>query len=115
MIVTITPAGAPPAEQVYSQIRGLITTGRLAGGERLPSVRQLAGDLGLAPGTVAKAFRQLESDGLVVTRIGSGTTVSPAAASVSPQVASAARGFVDAARRAGLTPADAEQILRAMW
>ncbi len=59
--------------------------------------------------------RQLESDGLAVTRIGSGTTVSHAAASVSPHVSSAARSFVAAARRAGLTPANAEQILRAMW
>ena len=115
MILSITPGGAPPAEQVYGQLRGLIATGGLTGGERLPSVRQLAGDLGLAPGTVAKAYRQLEADGLIVTRIGSGTTVSHAAESTPPHVASAARRFVDAARREGLSAADAEQILRAIW
>ncbi|EKA62370.1 Histidine utilization repressor [Janibacter hoylei PVAS-1] len=60
----------PPFEQVRRQLTLLIETGQLVTGERLPSVRQLAGDLGLATGTVARAYRELESAGLVVTRRG---------------------------------------------
>ena len=65
----------PPFEQVRRQLTLLIETGQLVTGERLPSVRQLAGDLGLATGTVARAYRELESAGLVVTRRGGGTRV----------------------------------------
>lgn len=115
MIIALTSTGGTPAEQVHSQLRGLITTGRLAADERLPSVRQLASDLGIAPGTVAKAYRQLEEDGLVVSRTGAGTRVSRAATAVSQEVADAARGLAEAARRNGLTAADAERVLRAMW
>ncbi|MEV4667029.1 GntR family transcriptional regulator [Microbacterium sp. LWO12-1.2] len=115
MIIALTSTGGTPAEQVHSQLRGLITTGRLAADERLPSVRQLASDLGIAPGTVAKAYRQLEEDGLVVSRTGAGTRVSRAATAVSQEVADAARALADAARRSGLTVSDTEQVLRAMW
>ena len=70
MILSVTPEGGSPARQIHDQISGLITTGRLGRGERLPSVRQLAADLAVAPGTVAKAYRSLEADGLLVTRVG---------------------------------------------
>jgi DNA-binding transcriptional regulator YhcF (GntR family) len=115
MIIALTPTGGTPAEQVHSQLRGLITTGRLAADERLPSVRQLASDLGIAPGTVAKAYRRLEEDGLVISRTGAGTRVSRTATAVSQEVADAARALVEASRRSGLTAADAERVLRAMW
>lgn len=115
MIIALSPTGGTPAEQIHSQLRGLITAGRLAADERLPSVRQLASDLGIAPGTVAKAYRQLEAEGLVASRVGAGTRVSRSAASVSRSVATAARTLADAARREGLTREDAERVLRAMW
>ncbi|MDQ4212372.1 GntR family transcriptional regulator [Microbacterium sp. ASV81] len=115
MIISLSPAGGTPSEQVYDQLRGLISTGRLAAEERLPSVRQLASDLGVAPGTVAKAYKQLEEDGLVVSRTGAGTRVSRSATPVSRAVAEAARALAAAARRDGLTTEDAERILRAMW
>lgn len=115
MIIALSSTGGTPAEQVHSQLRGLITTGRLAADERLPSVRQLASDLGIAPGTVAKAYRQLELDGLVTSRTGSGTRVSRTATAVSQEVADAARALVRAALHSGLTLADAERVLRAMW
>src|SRR5690606_11229934 len=54
-----TTSAVPPYEQMRAQITALITTGALAVGDRLPSIRQLAGDLGLAPGTVARAYREL--------------------------------------------------------
>jgi DNA-binding transcriptional regulator YhcF (GntR family) len=55
----------PPYEQLREQIAGLIATGRLQAGQRLPPVRQVAADLGLAGGTVARAYRELAQAGLV--------------------------------------------------
>ena len=67
----------PPFEQIRVQITGLIETGTLVDGERLPSVRQLAGDLRVAPGTVARAYKEMEETGLLVSRRGAGTRVAP--------------------------------------
>jgi GntR family transcriptional regulator len=65
----------PPYEQLRRQLAALIHDGVLAGGQRLPPLRQLAGDLGLAVGTVARTYRELESAGLVESRRGRGTRV----------------------------------------
>jgi DNA-binding transcriptional regulator YhcF (GntR family) len=65
----------PPFEQLRRQIATLVATGALAEGERLPPVRQLAADLGLAVGTVARTYRELEAEGLVATRRAAGTRV----------------------------------------
>jgi DNA-binding transcriptional regulator YhcF (GntR family) len=66
----------PPYEQIRAQLADLIRAGRLPAGERLPPVRQLATDLGLATGTVARAYRELEQAGLLASRRGGGTRVS---------------------------------------
>ena len=69
VILDVDPQSAvPPYEQLRAQVTGLVTTGGLPPGTRLPSIRQLAGDLGLAPGTVARAYRELEAAGVVATR-----------------------------------------------
>ncbi|PSS43480.1 GntR family transcriptional regulator [Arthrobacter woluwensis] len=65
----------PPFEQVRSQLEAMIRNGVLADGARLPTVRALAGDLGLAAGTVARAYRELEAAGLIRTARRSGSTV----------------------------------------
>ena len=65
----------PPFEQIRAQIASLIAIGALAPGTRLPAVRSLAGDLGLAAGTVARAYKELEQAGLVETRRRNGTVV----------------------------------------
>ncbi|MFC4591922.1 GntR family transcriptional regulator [Sphaerisporangium corydalis] len=76
MIVEIDPdAATPPYEQLRTQIAALIRTGKLAVGARLPSIRQLARDLGLAAGTVARAYRELEAAGYLRGRAGQGTVV----------------------------------------
>ena len=62
-------------EQLRRQIMSAIDTGRMAPGVRLPSVRQLAADLDLAPNTVAKTIRELELAGYVETRGRNGTVV----------------------------------------
>jgi len=65
----------PPYEQLRRQFHLLIGTGTLVPGTRLPPLRQLAGDLGLAVGTVARTYRELEAAGLVHSRRGAGTRV----------------------------------------
>ncbi|MBA2497097.1 MAG: GntR family transcriptional regulator, partial [Acidimicrobiia bacterium] len=55
----------PPFEQLRGQLAGAIGAGRLPPGERLPTLRQLAADLGLAPNTVGRAYRELELAGLI--------------------------------------------------
>ena len=59
----------PPYEQLRQGVTALVLGGAVAPGARLPSIRQLAGDLGLAGGTVARAYRELEADGIVTTRV----------------------------------------------
>ncbi|MFF4588811.1 GntR family transcriptional regulator [Streptomyces sp. NPDC001388] len=110
-----TTSQVPPYEQIRAQLAALILTGRLPEGERLPTVRQLAADLGLAPGTVARAYRELEAAELIRTRRGAGTRV--AALPTEPagfhpdQLTTLARDFTSAARALG---ADPEAILAAV-
>jgi DNA-binding transcriptional regulator YhcF (GntR family) len=65
----------PPYEQIRSQISALIVTGTLQSGSRLPTVRSLAADLGIAVGTVARAYKELEAAGLIESRRRNGTVV----------------------------------------
>lgn len=67
----------PPFEQIRARLAAEISTGRLPSGHRLPTVRQLAADLHVAPGTAARAYRELEQAGLVETRRSLGTVVRP--------------------------------------
>lgn len=70
----------PPFEQLRRQLIEQIMHRELPAGERLPPVRGLAAELGLAPNTVARAYRELEAEGYVVTRGRGGTIVAPIAA-----------------------------------
>ena len=76
----------PPYEQLRRRLDELISTGVLVDGERLPSVRQLASDLSLAAGTVARAYTELEKGGLVLSRRGAGTRVTAPRSLVSGDV-----------------------------
>lgn len=64
-------------EQVVAQVQEAVATGHLCSGERLPTVRQLADALGVAPGTVARSYAELERLGVVVTEGTRGTRVAP--------------------------------------
>lgn len=75
-IVIDLGAATPPYEQVRAQIASLIAVGELAQGARLPTVRSLAADLGVAVGTVARAYKELEAAEWVATNRRQGTTVS---------------------------------------
>ncbi len=111
MNINVDPDSAIPAfEQLRGQLAELIRSGALATGTRIPSIRQLASDLGLAPGTVARAFRELESEGLVSSRVRHGTVVAPVqhtAVQSLEQLDEAARNFAMVARRLGHADADA--------
>ena len=118
MILEVDPSGAvPPYEQIRAQLSGLITSGALPPGTRLPTIRQLAGDLGLAPGTVGRAYHELEQAALVTSRGRHGTRVAartPAAAAAvqGPLLDEAAAVFVAAALRSGADLAQALDAVR---
>ena len=74
--ITVDPRSPVPAfEQIRQQVIGLVAAGALSPGDRLPTVRQLASDLRLTPGTVSRAYPELEREGWVVTGRGAGTRV----------------------------------------
>jgi DNA-binding transcriptional regulator YhcF (GntR family) len=76
MIIVVDPSSAvPPFEQVRAQVATMIATGVLAPGSTLPPIRQLAADLGIASGTVARAYAELDRSGLVSGRGRQGTRV----------------------------------------
>ncbi len=114
----------PPFEQIRAQIASLITVGTLAPGTRLPTVRSLASDLGLAAGTVARAYKELELAGLTETRRRNGTVVAgtpaplaradaPARGAATAEVIAAVDRYIAEGRSAGLDDAALLEILRA--
>jgi DNA-binding transcriptional regulator YhcF (GntR family) len=115
-LIVDTGDPTPPYEQLRRQLADLIESAVLQPGDRLPPVRQLAADLGLAAGTVGRTYRELESAGLVSSRRGGGTRVSatvPAlsAAERAQLLHTYAEAFV---QRAALLGADQELILSAV-
>ena len=115
--LTVTPQDpTPPYEQLRRQLVDLIEGGQLVAGERLPPLRQLAGDLGLAVGTVARTYRELEVAGLVRSRRGAGTRVAAGPASLSPRVRrleDLAENYVTRARALGVSDADLQSAVQA--
>lgn len=76
MILTIdTTDPRPIYQQIADGIKELIAQGKLAEGAALPPVRQLAADLGVNLNTIATAYRELQKDGLIVVKHGSGSVV----------------------------------------
>ena len=76
MQMQISPKdGIPIYRQIINQLKYMIASGRLSAGEKLPPVRRLAEQLLVNPNTVARAYRELETAGLLKTRQGSGVTV----------------------------------------
>ncbi len=101
-------------DQLRTQIIDGIRDGRLPPGTRLPTVRELAGQLGLAVNTVARAYRELEASGILETRGRFGTFVArvdPADAAM----ASAAHSFVSAAKAMGVGKAEALRYVEAAF
>lgn len=117
MITVTVETDAPirPFEQLRAQLADAIRSGAIEPGTRLPTVRQLARDLGIAPNTVAKAYRALDDEGLIQADGRRGTRVVDA-----PQLSeqersallvAAAKRYLTEIRRLGLTLTDAQQQL----
>lgn len=105
-------AATPPYEQIRAQISRMVGGGVLAPGARLPTIQQLANDLALAPGTVARAYKELERDGVVVSRRRAGTTVTAAppkvpAREIREELDAAVERFALEVRQLGADPDDA--------
>jgi GntR family transcriptional regulator len=74
-ITVLTSSPEPVYEQIVRQIQDRVASGELAPGTSLPTVRQLAGDLRLNRNTVARAYKQLEDRGVILTAGRKGTFV----------------------------------------
>ena len=106
-------AATPPYEQIRLRIARLAAAGTLAAGFRLPPVRTLAADLGVAVNTVARAYRELEQAGLVETRGRAGTVITARATGTSVQAQQAARDYAAVIRALGIPTATALDLVRA--
>jgi DNA-binding transcriptional regulator YhcF (GntR family) len=113
-VITIdTGSPVPPYEQLRAQLAGQINDRTLAVGTRLPTVRRLAADLGLAVNTVARSYRELEEAGLVETRGRAGTFVAAAGEHSRQRAQSAAQEYAAVATRLGLDLDEALRIVHA--
>ncbi|MEP9363698.1 GntR family transcriptional regulator [Nocardioides sp. CN2-186] len=101
----------PPFEQLRLQVATRAASGDLPAGTRLPTVRALAAELGLAVNTVAKAYRVLETDGVITTEGRRGTFVSGA----SSNARDAAAAYVATAQRLDLTLREAVRLVEQSW
>ncbi|MBI2243396.1 GntR family transcriptional regulator [Nocardioides sp.] len=104
-----------PYEQLRAQLATRAASGDLAAGTRLPTVRALAAELVLAVNTVARAYRELEADGVVVTEGRRGTFVAASTAGRSTDAAESAAAYVATARRLGLTLPEATRLVESAW
>lgn len=117
MIVEIDPGSPVPVfEQLRAQIERLIASGQLAPGAKLPPIRHLAADLGLARGTVNKVYDALARDGLVETAGRHGTVVLDARVRRSTaDLDEAAAQLVLVARQLGVDESAARDALTRAW
>jgi GntR family transcriptional regulator len=103
--------------QIIQQVREALRLGTIEVGDQLPTVREVVADLAINPNTVAKAYRELERDGLVVARQGRGTFVSSTLVSSALEHHEALRADLErwlaSAARAGLDEDDIRALISA--
>ncbi len=110
-MVTLDPGSPdPPYAQVREQLRSQVERGDLAAGTRLPTVRGLAGELGIAANTVARAYRELEALGVIETRGRAGSVVT--GGGVDREAREAAHEYAARLRSLGLGEDDAVTLVR---
>lgn len=115
-VLPLDPGSAePPFEQLRRQVATRAAAGELTPGTRLPTVRALAEQLGVAVNTVARAYRELESDGVVVTEGRRGTFVASSARASSDEAVRAAGAYAATARRLGLGLSDTLRLVEQEW
>jgi DNA-binding transcriptional regulator YhcF (GntR family) len=120
MLLVVDPSiPLPVYEQIRQQIVRMIAAGTLRPGHRLPTIRQLATDLGLAKGTVARAYELLESDSVIETLGRKGSFVSDAIISTpidrTKSLQAAADALVITALQVGADAAETRTALDAAW
>lgn len=120
MFLPIDPgSGLPIYRQIAEQVRRMAVGGSLKPGERLPSVRDLAGTLQVNPLTVAKAYGELEREGVVEMRRGLGMFLAPPSPGAEASRKEAARAAADRlaleAHQAGLSLPEASRLLADAW
>jgi GntR family transcriptional regulator len=100
--------------QIVQQVREALRLGLLDVGDQLPTVREVVSELAINPNTVAKAYRELEREGLVIARQGRGTFITGTLADASLRHHEALRADLErwlaAAEQAGLD----EESIRAL-
>lgn len=109
--------GVPIYLQIVQQVKYLVAAGRLAAGEQLPPVRKLAEQLLVNPNTVARAYRELETAGVLVTRRGSGVFASDAGSPLARReqkkiLAARIDLLLSEARQMGIEFSDVLELLR---
>ncbi|MCD2443656.1 GntR family transcriptional regulator [Agromyces sp. SYSU K20354] len=104
-------ASDPPFDQVRRQVTDAVRSGVLAPGTRMPTVRGLADELGLAVNTVAKAYRALETDHVIETRGRAGSFVSAQGDAVTREAQQAAIAYADRVRHLGIDRATALDLV----
>lgn len=115
LALRIDPTSAlPVVEQIQTQVVDLVSSGLLPAGARLPPVRRLADDLGLAAGTVAKAYRALEREGFVVTAGRNGTLVADQRVQESDRTRAELRAILQPLLDAGRTPQEVLRLVRSV-
>ncbi|GGX59274.1 GntR family transcriptional regulator [Streptomyces fructofermentans] len=114
-MIVIDPASAvPPFEQIRAQLARQIQDRTLAVGTRLPTIRRLAADLGLAANTVGRAYRELEEAGLIETRRAAGSFVSAAGENGRAVAHRAAAEYAAIVAGVGIGPDEALRIVQAV-
>ncbi len=113
MIVIDSTSPVPPYEQLRVQLARQIQDRTLAVGTRLPTVRQLAADLGLAVNTVGRSYRELEEAGLIETRGRAGSFVSAAGEQARERAQRAAADYAAVVTSVGIDVEEAVRIVRA--
>lgn len=112
--ITVSHESAvPPYEQLRMGIIAKVRSGELTAGTKIPTVRALAAQLGLAPNTVARAYRELEADGVVETRGRQGSFIASSGDPTRDVAGRAATAYVSTVRRLGLDDAAALRYVKA--
>jgi GntR family transcriptional regulator len=110
-------SGLPTYLQLVQQVRQALRLGLLEPGDQLPTAREVVEKLAINPNTVLKAYRELERDGLVAARPGTGTFVQRSLGdsgnAAQPKLQRELARWLDAARAAGLDLEDVEALFRA--
>ena len=106
-------SSVPKNEQLHTQIQDAVKAGTLAAGTKLPTVRSLATELGVAPYTVARVYRQLEDLGVLETHGRNGTIVSTFGDDSQQQAQLAARAYADRIHALGVSADDALALAKA--